>query len=87
MQPTKVPQLQSDVREEEKIALEMELKALKQKHKDIYIRVYEEKEIVYSNQMGKFPTTFSRGNKYVMVLYYMDGSYIMMEPVESRHEN
>jgi hypothetical protein len=60
---------------------------LKQKHKDIYIQVYEEKEIVYSDQTGKFPTTSSRGNKYLMVLYYMDGSYIMMEPMKSRHEN
>jgi hypothetical protein len=49
--------------------------------------VYEEKEIVYSNQTGKFPTTSSRGNKYLMVLYYIDGSYIMMEPTKSRHEN
>jgi hypothetical protein len=60
---------------------------LKQKHKDIYVHVYEEKEIVYSNQTGKFPTTSSRGNKYLVVLYYMDGSYIMMEPIKSRHEN
>ncbi len=37
MRSTKVLQLQSDVTEEEMIALEMELKALKQKHKDIYI--------------------------------------------------
>ena len=73
--------------EEDGIALEREPKALKQKHKDIYIRVYEEKEVVFSDQTGNFPTTSSKGNKYIMVLYYMDGSYIMMEPMISRHEN
>ena len=49
--------------------------------------MYEEKELVYSDQTGKFPTTSSRGNKYLMVLYYTNGSYIMMEPMKSRHEN
>ena len=84
---TKKPQLQPGVTEADKIALDMEMKTLKQKHRDIYIQVYEEKELVYSNQTGKFPTTSSRGNKYIMVLYYIDGSYIMMEPMKSRHEN
>ncbi|KAL7483807.1 LOW QUALITY PROTEIN: hypothetical protein ACHAW6_009453 [Cyclotella cf. meneghiniana] len=64
--------------------LEKEIKALKQKHRDIFI---QEKELVYSDQTGKFPTTSSRGNKYLMVLYYTNGSYIMMEPMKSRHEN
>ena len=60
---------------------------MKQKHRDIYIHVYIEKELVYTDQTGKFPTTSSRGNKYLMVLYHIDGSYIMMEPMKSRHEN
>jgi hypothetical protein len=65
---TKIPQLQSYyVTDEERAELEKEMKALKQKHQDIFIRVYEEKEIVYSDQTGKLPTTSSRGNKYLMV--------------------
>lgn len=72
---------------EERIELEKEMKALRQKHRDIFIQVYEEKDLVYSDQTGKFPTTSSRGNKYLMILYYIDGSYIMMEPMKSRHEN
>ncbi|KAL7503578.1 hypothetical protein ACHAXN_001353, partial [Cyclotella atomus] len=63
---TKIPQLQADVTDDERAQLEKEMKALKQKHRDIFIRVYEEKEIVYSDQTGKFPTTSSRGNKYLM---------------------
>jgi hypothetical protein len=84
---TKIPQLQPETTVEERIELEKQLKALKQKHRDIFIQVYEEKEIVYSDQTGKFPTTSSRGNKYLMVLYYIDGSYIMLEPMKSRQEN
>jgi hypothetical protein len=47
----------------------------------------KKRTLVYSDQTGKFPTTSSRGNKYLMILYYIDGSYIMMEPMKSRHEN
>jgi hypothetical protein len=43
----KTPQLQPGV-EADKIALDMEMKTLKQKHRDIYIHVYEEKELVYA---------------------------------------
>ncbi|KAL7505054.1 hypothetical protein ACHAXN_003252 [Cyclotella atomus] len=84
---TKIPKLQADITMEERIELEKEMKALRQKHRDIFIQVYEEKDLVYSDQTGKFPTTFSRGNKYLMILYYIDESYIMMEPMKSRHEN
>jgi hypothetical protein len=84
---TKVPIVQPNVTEEERIAIEQALKTIKQKQRDIYVDIWEEKELVYSDQTGKFPTTSSRGNKYLMVLYYIDGSYIMMEPMKSRHEN
>ena len=84
---TKIPQLQADVSEEEKADIEKRIKELKQKHRDIFVQIWEEKQVVYSDQTGKFPTTSSRGNKYLMVMYYIDGSYIMMEPMKSRHEN
>ena len=59
---TKIQQLQVDATIEERMELENEMKALKQKHRDIFIWVYEEKELVYSDQTGKFPTTSSRDN-------------------------
>jgi len=49
--------------------------------------MWEEKERAYSDQTGKFPTTSIRGNKYLMVLCYIDCSFIMMEPMKSRNEN
>jgi hypothetical protein len=46
---TKTPRLQPGVTEADKIALDMEMRVLKQKHRDIYIHVYEEKDLVYTN--------------------------------------
>ena len=60
---TKVPQLQPKVTEEQRIEYENELKALKQKERDIYVRIWEEKELIYTDQTGKFPHTSSRGHK------------------------
>jgi hypothetical protein len=41
---TKIPKLQADITMEEQIELEKEMKALRQKHRDIFIQVYEEKD-------------------------------------------
>jgi hypothetical protein len=84
---TKVPQLRADVTEEQAAELEQAIKTLKIKQRDIYVQVWEEKEVIYTDQTGRFPHTSSRGNKYIMVMYYIDGSYIMMEPMKSRHED
>lgn len=83
---TKVPVLQSEVTDKEAASAEMQLKELRQKQRDIYIRVYDDKVIVYTNQTGKFPTISSRGYKYLMVMYYIDGSTILMKPMKSRTE-
>eukprot|EP00804_Cyclotella_cryptica_P020244 CCRYP_010929-RA/>CCRYP_010929-RA protein AED:0.37 eAED:0.37 QI:0/-1/0/1/-1/1/1/0/232 len=56
------------------------------KHKYLYITIWEGKEVIYIDQTGKFPHTSSRGDEYVMVLYYMDESHIMMEPMKSKEE-
>jgi len=42
--------------------------------------------VIYTDRTGKFPHTSSRGNKYIMALYYMDGSHIMMGPMKSKEE-
>jgi hypothetical protein len=41
---TKIPKLQADITMEEQIELEKEMKARRQKHRDIFIQVYEEKD-------------------------------------------
>jgi hypothetical protein len=67
--------------------LEQAIKTLKIKQRDIDVQVWEEKEVIYTDQTGRFPHTSSRGSKYIMVMYYIDGSYIMMEPMKSQHED
>ena len=38
------------------------------KHKDVYLMVFDStKKSMVSDQMGKFPITLARGNKYIMV--------------------
>ena len=42
------------------------------------------KKSMFTNQMGKFPITSARGNKYIMVAVELDGNYIDCEPLQSR---
>jgi hypothetical protein len=35
---------------------------------DVYIKMYDTRETVYSDQTGKFPLTSSKGNRYQMIL-------------------
>ena len=87
LRSTKIPELKTDITESERLNIEKEMKTLKLKQRDIYVHVWEEKDVVYTDQTGRFPTTSSRGNRYLMVMYFIDGSLILMEPMKSRHEN
>jgi hypothetical protein len=40
----------------------------------IYVKAIEATGQIYTDQTGRFPTTSSRGNKYVMILYHYDGN-------------
>ena len=54
------------------------------KHKDVYLMVFDvTKKSMFSDQMGKFPITLARGNKYIMVVVELDGNYIDCEPLQS----
>ena len=56
-----------------------------EKHKDVYLRVFDAtKKSMYTDQTGRFPLTSSRGNKYIMVAVEMDGNYIDAEPMRAR---
>eukprot|EP00956_Cyclotella_meneghiniana_P004952 scaffold6096_cov39-Cyclotella_meneghiniana.AAC.8 len=87
LRSTKKPIVKPGVTEEDIAKLEAEKKAVRVKEKDFYVDIWDEKEIIYTDQTGQFPHTSSRKNKYPMVMYYIDGSYIMMEPMTSRKEN
>jgi hypothetical protein len=60
------------------------LAELRCKHRDVYIKIEEAGEMVYSDQTGRFPVTSSGGHKYIMVLIEINSNYISMEPMKSR---
>jgi hypothetical protein len=39
---------------------------------------------IYTDQSGRSPLMYSKGNKYIMVLYEYDGNAILAEPVKNR---
>ena len=56
------------------------------KERDIYAKVYDVKETIYSDQTGQFPTRSLSGNKYIMVMVDIDSSGILVEPMKSRKD-
>jgi hypothetical protein len=41
---------------------------------------------IYKDLTGRFPTTSSKGNKYVLILYEYYGNAILAEPMKSRSD-
>ncbi|EJK53767.1 hypothetical protein THAOC_26721 [Thalassiosira oceanica] len=56
------------------------------KERDVYIKVYEAKETLYSDQTGRFPHTSSSGSKYVMLMVEIDSNAVLVEPLSSRKD-
>ncbi|MGV7235206.1 MAG: hypothetical protein ACQ9ET_03015, partial [Nitrosomonadaceae bacterium] len=56
------------------------------KMKDVFIRVYEAKETVYTDQTGAMPVQSRSGNKYIMVMVEIDSNAILVEPMKSRKD-
>ena len=53
---------------------------------DVYTRVYEVRNTVFSEQTGQFPTRLQRGNKYIMVMVDINRNAILVEPIKSRKD-
>ena len=54
------------------------------KVKDVYVKVYNVRDTVFTDQTGQFPTRSQAGNKYLMVLVDIDSSGILVEPLKNR---
>ena len=54
------------------------------KQQDIFVKTYEVRETIFSDQTGQFPTRSQRGNKYIMVLVEIDSNAILVEPMKNR---
>ena len=57
------------------------------KIRDIYTKVYNVRETIFSDQTGQFPKRSLRGNKYIMVLVEIDSNAILVAPTKSRHDD
>jgi hypothetical protein len=53
---------------------------------DIFTKVYDPRETIFSDQTGKFPTQSQRGNKYIMVMVEIDSNAILVEPMTSKKD-
>jgi hypothetical protein len=42
---------------------------------------------IFSDQMGRFPVTSSKGHQYILVVYDYDSNHILAEPLKSRSEH
>ena len=56
------------------------------KVRDVYVKVYDDREITFLDQKWQFPTRSKRGNKYIMVMVEMDRNAILVEPLKSRKD-
>ena len=54
------------------------------KLQDVYTKVYDVRNTVFSDQTGQFPTRSKRGNHYIMVMVEIDSNAILVEPITSR---
>ena len=51
---------------------------------NIMVAVYHAKESMHTDQTGKFPHVFSRGNKYQMILIHIDTDSIWVEAMKTK---
>ena len=59
-------------------------KAFNKKEKDVYIKVVDIKDTVYSDQTGRFPVRSVSGHKYIMVMVHIDSNAVLAEPIRNR---
>ena len=56
------------------------------KNNDIYVRIDQVRDTIYTDQTGKFPIAPSRGHKYIMILFAIDGNLVLSDPVKNKSE-
>jgi hypothetical protein len=56
------------------------------KVKDIFVRTYDTRETIFSDQTGQFPMQSRRGNKYIMLMVEIDSNAILVEPMKARND-
>eukprot|EP01082_Thalassiosira_pseudonana_P012372 g11214.t1 g11214 contig5:382941-386300(-) len=67
----------------DKSTQETQLTPMQREH-DVFIKVYTQRDVMYTDQTGRLPAISSKGNQYVMVLCEIDGNVILVEPMRSK---
>lgn len=57
-----------------------------EKKRDIFIKTFEPRATLFTDQTGRFPQQSSRGNTYMMILYHVDSNSTWVEPMKNRTE-
>jgi hypothetical protein len=50
---------------------------------DIYTKVYDTREIIFTDQTGKFPTCSQAGHQYIMIMVEINSSAILVKPLKN----
>ena len=56
------------------------------KERDVYMRVYNTLEIIYSDQTGQFSKKLQCNNQYIMAMVEIDSNFILVELMTSRKD-
>lgn len=54
--------------------------------KDVYVKLYDTRDTIFTDQTGAFPKRSLRGNKYIMVMVHIDSNAILVEAMKSRKD-
>ena len=58
-------------------------KAFNKKERDVFIKVVDIRDTVYSDQTGKFPKRSVWGDQYIMVMVHIDSNVVLAEPIKN----
>jgi hypothetical protein len=50
----------------------------------VFMTIIEISGILFSNQLGLFPITSYRGNKYVVIFYIFNANFVKSVPIKSQ---
>ena len=56
------------------------------KYHDIYVKINQVRDTIYTDQTEKFPITSSRGHKYIMILCAIGWNVVLAEPMKNKSE-
>jgi hypothetical protein len=50
----------------------------------VFMTIIKISGTLFSNQLGRFPITYNRGNKYIVIFYIYDANFVKSVPIKSR---